>query len=238
MDEAQRQALIDQVEWLAEDSGLGHGIPANAGMLLNAMDRPAEGRPDHKTIVFLRGPAENYTDEELELAVAFALRHTAAYDKHCRWRRGCNAILFGKDVRSWTNRKSVRWLAKRQSWREGGGYYAPSLPEAMGRFDADLRDWLIGKHALLAATASSRHGSSWTGDETKVEILRRYRGKCEAPLYLDFVGRSDSGEEIEFADRRAIIIGATREQLVRLVTMRDEPNFVPGYGTVPLFKPS
>jgi len=229
----EREALVAKVEWLAEDSGYGHGIPSFTNSMIWGFDKPGQDKPDYKSTVFVKGPPDIYTDEELELVIEFALRHTANYDRNYRYRRGCNAILFGKEV--WKGDNSVRWLRKRLSW-EYGSFHGPNLPEAMGTFDHDLNEYIpdekgrygyrMGtvplKHVLLAATMKSPSGAAWVGEETIVEVVRNYQDEFKAPDYLQLVGRTDDGQEIAFADSRMIVLAETREKLNRLLEIRKE----------------
>ena len=67
-----RQQMINQMEWLAPDSGTGFGICAVANMFLWAMDEPSADRPDLRSIVAVLGDPLRYTDDEIEALFAFS----------------------------------------------------------------------------------------------------------------------------------------------------------------------
>lgn len=224
---AERKALIDSVEWLAADSGYGHGICSFAHSMMWSMDRPTKEKPDYKSTVFLKGPDKEYTDEELILATEFAHRHTARYDRLFGIRRGCNAILFGKEVEryaSWQARREVshtRWLCKRMSW-EYGIYHMPTLPQAIARFNTDVRaEDLIGFWTKLQATNTSPGGYSWTGDEAVIEVVGTH-SDWKHPESHELLGRTEDGQEIRFHRARMGIVGKDRESYLRLVELDRE----------------
>lgn len=224
---AERKALIDSVEWLAADSGYGHGICSFAHSMMWSMDRPTAEKPDYKSTVFLKGPAKEYSDEELIYAVEFAHRHTAQYDRLFGIRRGCNAILFGKEVEryaSWKARRELshtRWLCKRMSW-EYGVFHMPTLPQAMARFNTDVRAKdLIGFWTKLQATGKSSYGVSWAGDEAVVEIIK-HDEDWNHPEHPELVGRTEDGQEVRFHRARMGITGKDRETYLRLIEIDRE----------------
>ena len=123
----ERQILINQLEWLDNPDEFPD----------NYMWR-RRGRL--KSIVLVKGPADQYADDELEALVAFSDRQTADYDRlwkttkpadQVKARDGCNAIIIGKAL-------DGNWLRQRLSWYSGE-MFSPSLAEAMEVFDKNLK---------------------------------------------------------------------------------------------------
>lgn len=122
-----REELVGRLEW--NSGGYGFGICSVASSMLWAMDRPGPDRPDLKAIVAVSGPAEKYTDEELEKIAAFAERVTARYDRLCSIRRGANLILLDK-----RDDMGGRWMRKRLTWTMGP-MYSDTLDEALAAME-------------------------------------------------------------------------------------------------------
>ena len=123
----ERHTLIDQLEWLVNpDEFPDNHMWRHRGRL--------------KSIVLVKGPADQYADDELEALVAFSDRQTADYDRllqtasQVKARDGCNAIVIGKC----SDEISTRWLRHRLSWHIGP-MFSPTLAEAMEVFDKNLR---------------------------------------------------------------------------------------------------
>jgi len=138
---ADRQALIERIMWLSEDSGIGYGIPSFGNMMMQSMMKPKTPSEDWKSVVAVKGPASKYTDDELSSLADFSDRYTADYDSRWRYRMGANLLIFDREHHDYPWLESgpvTRWLRKRQSW-ESGPMYSDTLEEAISRFDADIR---------------------------------------------------------------------------------------------------
>lgn len=126
VEKTRREELIGRLEW--NNGGMGYGICAVAGMMLNLLDKPGPGHPDLKSIVIVSTPAEKYTDEELERLVQFSDFMTADNDKRWKIRRGANFICISKI-------ENGRWMRKRTSW-QFGVMFSETLDEACKVFES------------------------------------------------------------------------------------------------------
>lgn len=133
----ERQVMIDRLMWLTADSGLGYGIPSFTNMLIQSSMTPSKPEDDWKSVVAIKGPADKYTDKELEKLVAFSDAYTADYDTRWRVRMGANLIIMDKVTFNWTDPPTTRWLRKRQSW-ERGMMHSDTIDEAIAHFSKDL----------------------------------------------------------------------------------------------------
>ena len=126
-----RQELLDSLEW--NSGGHGFGIPAFAGAMLWASDRPTAERPDLKSIVAVCMPQEKYTDDELREICAFARLVTGNYDELFGYRRGCNMLIIEKyEGEFW---KGNNWMIKRMSWEYGTPHH-PSVQAMVAWMEA------------------------------------------------------------------------------------------------------
>lgn len=73
-------------------------------------------QPDIPSIVAITGPAEKYTDTELQTLANVSEALTATYDAHFTARRGANLWIVDKQTAFDTPRP---WLVKRLTWRFG-----------------------------------------------------------------------------------------------------------------------
>ncbi|MBI2046807.1 hypothetical protein HYT26_01430 [Candidatus Pacearchaeota archaeon] len=133
MTDKERKEAEAKVLWLKPDSGTGFGLCAFAGQIIWNEQEPKKFNPetgrfddDWASVVAVIGPKLKYFDWELEKIIPFAEKMTQEYDKHWRYRVGCNLIILEK-------REDGRWLRKRMSWIEGQ-MYSKSLDEAIKIF--------------------------------------------------------------------------------------------------------
>jgi hypothetical protein len=121
-----KQRIADKLMWLAPDSGLGLGVCSIGNSDIWSSQRPSGIEPDWKSVVFIKGPHEKYTIEELKKLLKFSQEKTAKYDKMFKVRMGANIIIIDKQ-------SSVRWLRKRMTW-EYGPMHSETLDEAIATF--------------------------------------------------------------------------------------------------------
>lgn len=123
-----RQEMIKDMVWLTSDSGGSFGSCSFGAAFIWGDQMPSADNPDWKSIVFVKGPAEKYNDEEIGKLYQFSVEKTAEYDKLFTVRMGANAIVMDKVAG-----EKIYWLRKRMSW-ECGPMYSETLEEAIAKF--------------------------------------------------------------------------------------------------------
>ena len=123
-----RDEMIKDMVWLTPESGGGFGICSFGASFIWSEQRPTADKPDWKSIVFIKGPAEKYTDEEIKKLYQFSVEKTAEYDRLFNVRMGANAVVMDK-----LEGERTYWLRKRMTW-ECGPMYSETLDDAIAVF--------------------------------------------------------------------------------------------------------
>lgn len=125
-----REELIAKIAW----SEGGYRVDS---MFMAFLPQPKEprGADDWPSVVFVHGPADKYTDDELATLLDFSQRRTAWYDERFNWRVGANFILIDKP--EYMVGSPNPWMSKRSSW-DRGNWHHPTLEAALRSFEEEI----------------------------------------------------------------------------------------------------
>ncbi len=112
---------------LFSDGGYGMGVGGSLTWAFSAGEQP-----DIPSIVAITGPAEKYTDTELQTLADVSDALTAAYDERFTERRGANIWIVDKVDYN----EERPWMVKRLTWNYGYPFHATL---------ADMLDWWATK---------------------------------------------------------------------------------------------